>query len=298
MTRTDSTTTEFDACVSRYTGKERDTESGLDYFGARYYGSSMGRMMSPDPMLNSGRPDNPQTWNRYAYALNNPLKFVDPTGLYNLDAGCLQDKKCSEYAKNLRNGLADLTKAASGMKDGAEKDRLQASLKSLGTENDGNNVGVTFQKLDGSAAGHTDALSDSSGKLTGWKVTLDPRKISGSDTYGIDAAHEGTHINNLLNGSFSDFSDEYRAAAIFARPSALMVRRFAVFANSTGLKLVALLGAAGRPGFRFVVRSVPVKSAFTFCNCAISASIARTISLVFMNPPPSSIVYRFDPSNL
>jgi hypothetical protein len=97
------------------------------------------------------------------------------------------------------------------MKDGADKDLLQASLKSLGTENDGNNVGVTFQKLDGSAAGHTDALSDSSKRLTGWKITLDPRKISGSDSYGIDAAHEATHINNLLDGSFSDFSDEYRA---------------------------------------------------------------------------------------
>jgi RHS repeat-associated protein len=33
---------------SRYTGKERDAESGLDYFGARYYGSTMGRWMSPD----------------------------------------------------------------------------------------------------------------------------------------------------------------------------------------------------------------------------------------------------------
>lgn len=36
-------------CPSRYTGKERDAESGLDNFGARYYGSSMGRFMSPDP---------------------------------------------------------------------------------------------------------------------------------------------------------------------------------------------------------------------------------------------------------
>jgi RHS repeat-associated protein len=33
-----------------FTGKERDTESGLDYFGARYYASSMGRFSSPDPM--------------------------------------------------------------------------------------------------------------------------------------------------------------------------------------------------------------------------------------------------------
>ncbi len=36
--------------ASPYTGKERDAESGLDYFGARYYGSNMGRFMSPDPI--------------------------------------------------------------------------------------------------------------------------------------------------------------------------------------------------------------------------------------------------------
>ena len=68
---------------SRYTGKERDTESGLDYFGARYYSSNMGRMMSPDPSgLAYADPTNPQSFNLYSYVLNNPLKFTDPTGLY------------------------------------------------------------------------------------------------------------------------------------------------------------------------------------------------------------------------
>jgi RHS repeat-associated protein len=40
----------------KFTGKERDSESGLDNFGARYDSSSMGRFMTPDPLLNSGRP--------------------------------------------------------------------------------------------------------------------------------------------------------------------------------------------------------------------------------------------------
>jgi RHS repeat-associated protein len=67
---------------SRSTGKERDTESGNDYFLARYYGSNMGRFMSPDPSgLSAVNPSNPQTWNLYVYALNNPLAFTDPTGL-------------------------------------------------------------------------------------------------------------------------------------------------------------------------------------------------------------------------
>ena len=64
-----------------FTGKERDSESGNDYFGARYYGSSMGRFMSPDPgWLFAADPGNPQTWNQYAYVLNNPLSNVDPMG--------------------------------------------------------------------------------------------------------------------------------------------------------------------------------------------------------------------------
>ncbi len=75
----------------KFTGKERDTESGDDYFGARYYASSMGRMMSPDPsQLYFADPTNPQSLNLYAYVRNNPLIFTDPNGLdctYNNDDG-------------------------------------------------------------------------------------------------------------------------------------------------------------------------------------------------------------------
>jgi RHS repeat-associated protein len=74
-----------DPSPMHFTGKERDSESGLDNFGARYNGSSMGRFTSADHLLSSGRLTNPQTWNRYAYALNNPLRIVDPTGLWDWD---------------------------------------------------------------------------------------------------------------------------------------------------------------------------------------------------------------------
>jgi RHS repeat-associated protein len=65
----------------RFTGKERDPETGLDYFGARYYGSKIGRFTTVDPYLDtSAALLNPQRWNRYAYGLNNPLRNVDPDG--------------------------------------------------------------------------------------------------------------------------------------------------------------------------------------------------------------------------
>lgn len=61
--------------------KERDIETGLDFFEARYYGSSQGRFTSVDPILSSARKNHPQSWNRYSYVLNNPLVLVDPNGL-------------------------------------------------------------------------------------------------------------------------------------------------------------------------------------------------------------------------
>jgi RHS repeat-associated protein len=66
----------------KFTGKERDTESGLDNFGARYDASSMGRFMTPDPLyIEAHRLADPQRLNLYAYARNNPVTLSDPTGL-------------------------------------------------------------------------------------------------------------------------------------------------------------------------------------------------------------------------
>jgi RHS repeat-associated protein len=119
---------------SRYTGKERDAESGLDNFEARYYGSSMGRMMSPDPLpwafwQNGNRYDqyrfqdyiaNPQNLNMYAYVLNNPLSYTDPTGMTcqtnSSDGNTYDDmdgKGCAtvdqQNADRLKNGQYDAT---------------------------------------------------------------------------------------------------------------------------------------------------------------------------------------------
>jgi RHS repeat-associated protein len=68
-----------DSINQKFTGKERDSESGLDYFGARYYGSALGRFTSPDDGSDQD-PGNPQSWNLYGYVRNNPLANSDPTG--------------------------------------------------------------------------------------------------------------------------------------------------------------------------------------------------------------------------
>ena len=62
----------------KFTGQTLD-DTGLYYYGARYYDPEIGRFISPDPIVQSYA--NPQSFNRYSYVLNNPLKYTDPTGL-------------------------------------------------------------------------------------------------------------------------------------------------------------------------------------------------------------------------
>jgi RHS repeat-associated protein len=90
----------------KFTSKERDAETGLDYFLARYYSSTQGRFTSPDEfkggpdqlgVLGSGDPEkqalvyadttNPQSVNKYQYCFNNPLSCVDPDGQAPQDGG-------------------------------------------------------------------------------------------------------------------------------------------------------------------------------------------------------------------
>ena len=79
----------------KFTGYERDPETGNDYAQARYYTSQIaGRFMSPDPYAGSMNLANPQSFNRYTYALNNPVKFADPSGLYT----CIYDLGGGSYS--------------------------------------------------------------------------------------------------------------------------------------------------------------------------------------------------------
>lgn len=98
-----------DGVRQKFTSKERDIETGLDYLGERYYASIQGRFSGADPYdINFERQETedrteaddlfrdyisqPQHWNRYTYALNNPLKYVDPDGLYEYEAELLGKK--------------------------------------------------------------------------------------------------------------------------------------------------------------------------------------------------------------
>jgi RHS repeat-associated protein len=85
-----------DAEVIKFTGHERDLfdlagpQDDMDYMHARHYNPLTGRFLSPDPL--NGVEHRPQSWNRYAYVVGNPVRFVDPIGLFDCSAGVCQDE--------------------------------------------------------------------------------------------------------------------------------------------------------------------------------------------------------------
>jgi RHS repeat-associated protein len=92
-----------------FTGQRLD-DTGLYYYNARYYDPTLGRFISPDPLVQS--PMNPQSLNRYSYVFNNPLKYIDPSGRLTEDEidetfgkGTAKDLQSKGYDKAWYNAL-------------------------------------------------------------------------------------------------------------------------------------------------------------------------------------------------
>jgi RHS repeat-associated protein len=200
---------------SRYTGKERDTESGNDYFGARYYASTMGRWMSPDPVFASAaRVMDPQQWNMYAYARNNPLSITDPTGLdFNLTCTAAADgsnvSTCQGGVQGTTstdaNGKSSFTATDVDMNDPNDAGagyHDQSGNQYTGTFDQNN--GVSFTDANGNTSSHSQFIDGS-----------DPTQLSGSgaftgiqgnffDACGASSSCQGRAI---LSGSPDAFSN-------------------------------------------------------------------------------------------
>ncbi len=76
--RHDASSSNTSLAKQQFTGKKLDDETGLYYYGARYYDPLLGKFITPDTIVQA--PSNPQTLNRYAYCNNNPINNVDPSG--------------------------------------------------------------------------------------------------------------------------------------------------------------------------------------------------------------------------
>ena len=101
----------------KFTGKERDAETGLDDLGARYLSGAFGRLMSADSPLTDQNAGSPDSWNLYSYVRNNPLKYTDPTGedcvyVYTYTdekvTGAVETGKCTRDGGTFVDGKVDL----------------------------------------------------------------------------------------------------------------------------------------------------------------------------------------------
>ena len=182
----------------KFTGHERDTESGLDYFGARYYHSGLGRFMSPDPSNFGAKLSNPQSWNMYSYGLNNPLMKTDPTGLY----VCEDSTKCdSQNDKNFATALAAAKTAANGLDHNSTGYKnAMAAISSYGEQGVDNGVNVRFDANISQSGGVTEYMGQA-GKTSdnangqSINVTFRPDSVAGDITGGL-TAHEGSHVSD------------------------------------------------------------------------------------------------------
>lgn len=223
---------------SRYTGKERDAETGLDYFGARYYASSMGRMMSPDWSAKAmpvpyAKLDDPQTLNLYAYVGNNPLRWTDSTGHY-LDKCGTGDKKCEK-------GVNSFEKQR--QKDLKSKDiKVQNAAAAWGNRGDDNHLNVLSKpQAQVDADAHTAAGYSTTAMVTPG-ATADHQPIinaefsesAGGSDLGQVIAHEGSHVEDDMNflNSYNSATGKYNPFANFSH----FDTEFQAFSAGAGVK--------------------------------------------------------------
>ena len=219
------TASRLDGPTQKFTGQERDGESQLDYFGARYFGGAGGRFTSVDPLLNSGRPWEPQSWNRYAYTLNNPLRYVDPDGLYEFgECKNATEKACNEYMDKFQQDLKLLLETYKKSED----EELKAVLDTIGEKDDNNGVVIAFDaKLEYKGRpvdGRVDRIG--SKKKQGRKISLNYAARENSlSSLGYKkgvisrarvslVVHEGTHAN-MSNEDFKKYNRSRSARVRF-----------------------------------------------------------------------------------
>ena len=182
-----------------FTGKERDTESGNDYFGARYYASTMGRWLSPDwsakvEPVPYAKLDNPQTLNLYSYVGNNPLGKADPDGHYTCHGSTSQCGKIDQGVAVGHQALAD----PNGNLTVKQKAALKEKLDFLGSKTDVNGVVIRFSdKMSNTDFANTDVKTvDGGGKpLVVTTITFNSKKFGDLSYLGVAETeiHEGTH---------------------------------------------------------------------------------------------------------
>ena len=252
------------ANYSFLTQKERDIETGLDYFGARYYSSAQGRFTSTDPYdINLERQyegdheqaykllyryiTNPLRWNRYSYALNNPLKYIDPTGEQDeeitVKVNIVYDKKTianEQAAKKLTaDAVADAVKtyATAGIKLDITYTAGEASTNNIYNTDQH----ITEGKMEGAVnvfiskdmreltGGRSDTNSGESfinfGRGLGSTMAQVPEKTILSHELGHQFGIDSRHGNNFSQDYKIDHNNWYLSHGIKTVPEGARLKR-------------------------------------------------------------------------
>jgi RHS repeat-associated protein len=129
----------------KYTG-QRQAEAGLYFYNARWYDPKIGRFIQADTIIPS--PGNPQAWDRYAYANNNPLYYTDPSGHWS-DRGCVR-QGCAfsqlEEAKNSQK-WAQLNYSMGIYRQENEKAAAEAKAKAQARSEAESEIGMSFDPI-------------------------------------------------------------------------------------------------------------------------------------------------------
>jgi RHS repeat-associated protein len=229
-----------------FTGYINDGETGLDFAQARMFAPKLGRFTGADPLLSSGRLHIPQSWNRYSYVLGNPVKFADPTGLFEWDE-TLQDRSTDSADERARrkNYRAKIVASIEGARQKAKAafdagklsqkkfDKINNALNAYGKENEANGVTVgtkTSLINNGGSRGETlTALEIQSYSPTTTvkglsKVSFDISAILSEDIE-TTIVHEGQHVadNNMMADIFNNFlsgmkyQDQYKDSRVISQ---------------------------------------------------------------------------------
>jgi RHS repeat-associated protein len=180
-----------DSTKQKFTQKERDDESGLDYFLARYYSSAQGRFTSTDPIaLTVERLTDPQGINLYGYTRNNPLAFIDPTGEIITFANDDAPQRFEAYEKFLNE---DKKKYAS---------ELQTIKQLKGSD-------VEYQLRVG---GNFQERAEGNVTTDGNRIFVSVSNVGGpqGETFSLNSrfAHELEHARQFDSGEFAFYKDK------------------------------------------------------------------------------------------
>lgn len=247
-----STASGEDATEHHYTGKERDSESGLDYFGARYYGSNMGRFMSPDwaekpEAVPYSSLSDPQTLNLYSYVQNNPLSKFDDDGHATVEIRYTLASGGPGYHSYLvvtdTNGHQTYFRA--GPQPGSLPGPSASSQASGGSSSQSSGSGSSGSNSSNSSNGSSPGSSPGGGGPFGNLTAETGDYVSGTIDYETNPIASVTLIQNDLpaagyNQQLSDYANALNGANVSYNP-------FSTNSNAAAAGAAKSLGATVPP---------------------------------------------------